>query len=187
MDAKMIAVEAVNAGLISRPGVSEDMAVHGRYYVECFGADGAKKWVGIIDNLVTTAGKNDLLTQYLKGSAYSAGTVYMGLKGTGTAAAGDTLASHAGWSELNITSTPASGARAATTFGTASSGSLATSSAVSFVMSSSATVAGVFLVTNGGAATNGSTAGILFSAGDFGSSRAVVSGDTLQVTYTASV
>ena len=184
---KLNTTDAISAGLIARNNADEQMEIHGRYHVECLGADGSVKWTDEIDNLVTTVGKNDLLTQYLKGSAYSAGTVYMGLKGTGTAAAGDTMASHAGWSELNITSTPASGARASTTFGTASAGSLATSSAVSFVMSSSATVAGVFLVTNGGAATNASTTGILFSAGDFASSRSVVSGDTLNVTYTASV
>ena len=184
---KLNANDGISAGFIARNDAREAMEIHGRYHVECLGPDGSVKWTDDIDNLITTAGKNDLLTQYLKGSAYSAGTVFMGLKGTGTALAADTLASHASWNELNITSSPASGARATTTFGTASAGALATSAAVSFVMNNTATVAGVFLVTNGGSATNGNTSGILFSAGDFASSRSVVSGDTLNVTYTASV
>lgn len=187
MQDKLNAAEAVAAGVVARPSLEDALNIKGRYVVECIGADGAVKWTDEINNLVTTEGKNDFLTQYLKGATYSAGTVYMGLKGTGSAAAGDTLASHAGWSELNISAS--SGARIAVTLGTASGGSLATSSASSFSITAAGptTVAGVFVVTNGGAATNGSTTGKLFSAGDFSSSRSVISGDTLNVSYTASV
>lgn len=178
------ATDAVSGGLIARPSADDDMRIFGKYFVECRGEDGSVKWSDTIDNLITTVGKNDMLDKYLAGSAWTTGTVYMGLKGTGTAAAGDTMASHATWSELNITSS--SGARLTTSFSAASSGSKATSAAVSFSVTSSGTVAGCFLVVSG-AATNGSTTGILFSAGDFSSSRAVVNGDTLNVTYTATL
>lgn len=145
-----------------------------RYRVECVGADGRVKWVEEFSNLVTTAGKNDLMTKYFKGSTYTAAW-YLGLKGTGSAAVGDTLASHAGWSEVN----PYSGNRPAITFGTASGGSLAASSAVSYSITGSATVAGAFI-----ASANTGTSGTLYSAGDFTAARSVVSGDTLNVTPT---
>jgi len=145
-----------------------------RYRVECVGADGQVKWVEEFANLVTTAGKNDLLTKYFKGSTYTAAW-YLGLKGTGTADAADTLASHAGWSEVN----PYAGNRPAITFGTASAGSLAASGATAYTITGSATVAGAFIAT-----VNTGTAGTLYSAGDFSASRSVVNGDTLNVTPT---
>lgn len=183
MDAKLNAADAFGTGLITRPTVGENMEIVGTYHIECLGADGQSKWADDFHNLVTTVGKNDMLDKYLAGTTWSTGTVYMGLKGTGTAAAGDTMASHAGWSELSITS-----ARSSVTFSAAASGSKATSSAVSFSITAAGptTVAGVFVVI-GGTATIANTTGVLFSAGDFSSSRSVVSGDTLQVTYTASV
>lgn len=186
MQDKLNAAEAVAAGVVARPSLEEALNIKGRYVVECVGADGAVKWSDEINNLVTTVGKNDLLDKYLAGSAWSTGTVYMGLKGTGTAAAGDTMSSHASWSELNITAS--SGARQSVTFSSASSGSKQTSSAVSFSVTTAGptTVAGVFVVV-GGTSANANTTGVLFSAGDFASSRSVISGDTLNVTYTASV
>lgn len=188
-NATMNAADNPAAGLVARPSVGEGMEVVGRYHCECFDADGNLKWTEDFNNLVTTIGKNEMLDLYLAGSAWTAGTAYMGLKGTGTAAAGDTLASHAGWSELNITS-----ARVSVTFSSASSGSKASSGTVnhSITAAGPTTVAGVFLAVKSAAGTAASstianTNGTLFSAGDFSSSRSVVSGDTLQVTYTVSV
>lgn len=143
------------------------------YTVECLDSEGNVKWTEQYENLVTTVGKNDLLDKYFKGSAYTAAW-YLGLKGAGSAAAGDTLASHAGWAEVN----PYTGNRPAITFGTTSGGSN-TATAVSYSITSSATVAGAFV-----ASVNTGTAGTLYSAGDFSASRAVVSGDTLNVTLT---
>ena len=56
-------------------------------------------------NMITTVGKNDMLDKYLKGAAYTQ-TLVMGLKGTGTAAATDTQASHPGWLEQGGTNAP---------------------------------------------------------------------------------
>lgn len=145
------------------------------YVVECLDSQGNVKWTEKYDNLVTTVGKTDIIDKYFKGSAYTA-SWNLGLKGTGTAAVGDTLASHAGWSEV----TPYSGNRPAITFGTTSGGSN-TASAVSYTINASATVAGAFVCN----AASGTT-GTLYSAGDFAVSRSVVSGDTLNVTLTVS-
>jgi hypothetical protein len=183
---KMNVADLVGAGMIVRPGLAEEMLVKGKYIVECRGEDGELKWTDEIKNLVTTAGKNDMLEKYLEGSSWSTGTVYMGLKGAGSAAAGDTMSSHGGWSELNISAS--SGVRQSVSFGAASSGSKATDAASSFSITTAGptTVAGVFIVI-GGTSANGNTTGVLFSAGDFASSRSVIAGDTLNVTYTASL
>lgn len=179
--------EAVGASVSRGGGIGEGLEVHGRFVAECLGPDGRVKWRDTIDNLVTTVGKNDILDKYLAGSSYSA-SVKMGLKGTGSAAAGDTQASHGGWSEVGGTNAPAyTGNRPTPSFSSASSGSKATSSAVSFAITSSGTVAGCF-INMGGSATKDDTTGVLYSAGDFsGGSKTVSNGDTLNVTYTASV
>jgi hypothetical protein len=134
-------------------------------------------------NIVTTAGKNDLLDKYLLGSAYTQ-TIRMGLKGTGTAVAGDTQASHAGWLEQGLANAPTyTGNRKSVTMGSASAG-VSTSPTQAFAITSTGTVFGCF-INNGGSATIDNTTGVLFSAGDFtGGSRAVVNLDTLNVVYT---
>lgn len=172
-----LATTALTAGLVANPGHPEPVAApRFHYHIECVGADGKVKWVEEFDNLVTTEGKNDILDKYFKGSAYTA-SWFLGLKGTGSAAAGDTLASHAGWSEV----TPYAGNRPAITFGTTSGGSN-TATAVSYSINASATVAGAFC-----SSVNTGTSGKLYSAGDFAASRSVVNGDTLNVTLTVSV
>lgn len=146
------------------------------YKFQCFDKDGNLKWEDEFHNLVTTAGKTDIIDKYLKGSAYTA-TWYLGLCGAGTKAVGDTLASHAGWTEA----TPYVGNRPTITWGTTSSGSN-TATAVSISINATATVAGAFV-----ASVNTGTSGVLYSAGDFAVSRSVASGDTLNVTPTLSV
>lgn len=162
----------------------EATSISGYYVVECFGADGQFKWKDDIHNLVTTVGKNLTMDTILGNSA--AGAVVMGLKGTGTADASDTQASHGTWLEVGGTNAPAySGNRKTPTFGAASGGTKSTSSAVVFSMTSSGTVAGCF-INIGGSATKDDTTGTLFSAGDFtAGSKTVTSGDTLNVTYSA--
>jgi hypothetical protein len=173
-----------SASVISQGAHKEATSISGYYTVECYAADGALKWKDDIHNLVTTVGKNFTMDTTLGNTA--GGAVVMGLKGTGTAVVGDTQASHASWLEVGGTNAPVyTGTRPTPTFSAASSGAKATSSAVSFSITSSGTVAGCF-INIGGSATKDSTSGTLFSAGDFTSgSRAVINGDTLAVNYTA--
>lgn len=142
-----------------------------------------KKWADGFSNLVTTAGKNDLLTQYLKGSAYTAAWFVGLIDNAGFTAinAADTAASHAGWSESSAYS---NGTRPALTLGTASAGSIDNSaSKASYTINATATINGAFTITN---STKGGTTGTLYSAGSFGTPRSVISGDTLQVQVTLS-
>lgn len=166
----------VSAGLIANAnGDHAAKAPSFKYQFECLDKDGNVKWVEEFENLVTTAGKTDIIDKYFKGSAYSA-AFFCGLKGAGAALAADTLASNANWDEV----TPYAGNRPAITFGTTTAGSN-TATAVSFSINATQTVAGAFIAT-----VNTGTSGVLYSAGDFGASRSVVSGDTLNVTLTVS-
>jgi hypothetical protein len=139
---------------------------------QAFDAEGNLKWSEETHNLVTNQGKNDILDKYFKGSSYTAAW-FLGLKGTGTIAAGDTLASHGGWTEI----TGYTGDRKAITWGTAASQELSASSTVSFAITATVTIAGGFITT----AETG-TSGILYSVENFSTSRSLVSGDTLNVT-----
>ena len=142
--------------------------------VTCLDSAGNVKWVEEKKNLITTEGLNHILdTQFHAGTQNT--TWYIGLKGSGTPAAGDTMASHASWAEL----TDYSGDRKEWTEGAASNGSMTNATSVDFSITGSATIAGAFLNT---AATG--TAGTLYGVVDFASARSVISGDTLQVTVT---
>jgi hypothetical protein len=168
-----------------RNGVGESILAEGYFTAVCRGEDGQEKWREGFCNTVMTLGKNDILDKYLKGSAYTQ-TFRMGLKGTGSQVAGDTQASHAGWLEVGLANAPTyTGNRKDVTMGSASSGSSVSPGQV-FAITSTGTVAGCF-TNNGGSATIDNTTGVLFSAGDFSTSRSVISGDTITVTYTLSV
>lgn len=171
--------DRVAAGLEAGGQIDAALRIAGRFRMECVGADGKVKWVEEFDNLVVNVGLDDALDKYFKGAAYTA-THYIGLKGTGAAAAGDTMASHAGW----VTITPYSEATdPAFTPGAVAGQSVDNSaSKASFSINATDTIFGAFLKTDN---TKGGAIGTLYSAGDFAASRAVVSGDTLNVTYTA--
>jgi len=182
---KMTATDMVQATTKYNTMPEDQMSIHGHYTAVCYGADGQIKWSDEIENLVTTVGKNFTLDTTLGNTA--GGAVVMGLKGTGTAVVADTQASHASWLEVGLANAPTySGNRPTPSFSAASAGSKTTSSAVSFSMTSTGTVAGCF-INSGGSSTKDSTTGTLFSAGDFSSSKAVVNGDTIAVSYTATL
>ncbi len=178
--------QAVDLASVGRNGALFERAeAHGRYMVECVGPDGKVKWADGFDNLVTTEGKNDALDKYLSGSAYTAAW-YMGLISltgyTSGPAAADTMAAHSGWAEDQ---NYAQATRPVPAFSAASAGAKSTSAAVSFSINATTTIKGCFLTTN---STKGGATGILYSAGLFtGGDKAVANGDTLNVSYTASM
>lgn len=150
-----------------------------------------QKWAEDCPNVVTTVGKNYALDGYLQTAVTIVGP-YMGLINTNASAAviGDTMASHSGWLEVGATNAPTyTSPRKTAAWSAASAGSKALSAALSFAITSSGTVGGCFLVLSTGAvSTIDSTAGTLYSAGAFtGGSKTVSNGDTLSVSYTASL
>ena len=176
--------DTCDASVIRGAGQTESIGLSGYYEVKCHGYDGLLKWEDVIYNVVTTVGKNGVLDTYL--GNVSAGAVVMGLKGTGTAVAADTQASHGTWLEVGLANAPVyTGNRQTPSFSAASAGVKTTSAAVTFTMTSSGTVAGCF-INIGGSSTKDNTTGTLFSAGDFtAGNKTVTSGDTLSVTYSA--
>lgn len=184
---KAQSTDAVAAGLVAGTQSTSGAKGGGVFNVQCIDKDGNVKWEETTHNLVVNEGLAYMNDTFFSGSGYTK-SLYLGLiegPGSGTSyAAGDTLASHSGWTEF----TNYSGARKSVTMGSATSADpsvITTASAVSFSISSSGgTVAGAFLCT-----VSSGTSGVLFSEADFQSpgDRVVVSGDTLNVTYTFSL
>ena len=183
---KAKSTDTVTSGLVAGTRAGEELVALGRFDYECVGADGKVKWSGSSPNLVVNVG-----LAYMAGSSLTSVAAitswFIGLYGAGASnapAAADTMSSHAGWTE-NVGYSNAT--RVACTFVTATTAnpSVATNSAspASFTINGTSTVGGAFLTS--GSAKSG-TAGTLFSASDFISpgDRSVVSGDTLNVTYT---
>ena len=188
-------LEAQSAGSVSisaQSGLHEVAEAHGRYSVECFDKDGKLKWSEEFDNVVTTVGKNLALDSFLAGSAYTVVGPYLGLinGSASSAVVGDTMASHAAWLEVGLANAPTyTGSRKTVAWSAAAAGAKAASAAAVFTIGSPGTVGGCFLVFGAGAsATIDNTGGTLYSAGAFtGGSRTVAAGDTLNVSYSASL
>jgi hypothetical protein len=186
--AKAKSTDQVAASVVRNSKPTESVKAGGVFAIECIDKDGNLKWKAESKNLVVNQGLQTMNAVYFT-SGTQITTWYVGLitgPGSGTTiAAGDTLASHAGWTEY----TDYSGNRKTATFATPTTAdpSVVTNSAspASFGISGAGgTVAGAFL-----ASVATGTSGTLFSAADFQSpgDRSVVSGDTLNVTYTFSL
>lgn len=184
MSERMHMQDEANA-MVTR-GLRDVLQFHGKYdvifrnkYGEIFRRD-------VAYNTITTVGKNKIFDTFFAGSAYTA-AVYMGLKGTGSAAAGDTQASHAGWLEVGGTNAPAyTGNRQSPSWSAASGGAKSMSAGLTFAFTSSGTVYGCFLNV-GGSATKDDTTATLVSIADFsGGSQGVGNGDSITVTWSIS-
>jgi hypothetical protein len=151
--------------------------VGGEFYIECYDKNGNFKWADIAKNAVVNEGLNHLLDVELH-AVTKVGTWYIGLisiTGWSAFAAGDTLASHAGWTE----GAGYTGTRKEWTEGAASGQVITNASSVDFAMTGTDTIKGAFLcsVTSG-------TSGVLFCEALFtGGDQGVGNGDTLKVTY----
>jgi hypothetical protein len=168
--------------------------IRARYLIECRDGYGILKWKDFIDNLVPTAGKNLMLDSFLAGSGYTVVGPYMGLVSsvsyTTGPAAGDTMASHAGWTEAGATNAPTySGTRKTCPFSSASGGSKGISVAPQFLFTGAGTIKGLFIVLGTGAvATIDDGNGTLFSAGLFsGGDKLVGLNDTINVGWSVSL
>jgi len=186
---KAKAADVIGSAITKTLQSGESATAKGVYHMQCFDKDGNLKWEAECPNLVVNVGLQDMNAKYFTGSAYTAAW-YIGLYGSGVSnspAAGNTMSSHSSWTEETGYS---QATRPACTFGTPTTAnpSVATNSASPAVYSinATATIGGAFLVSD---STKGGSTGTLYSASDFTSpgDRSVVSGDTLNVTYTLSL
>jgi len=186
---KTKARDVVSSGLIAAPQSGEQAKATGKFTVQCLDKDGKLKWELESKNLVVNVG-----LQYMAGVALTSTTQitswYIGLYGAGASnapAAGNTMSSHGTWTEETGYS---NANRPTATFVAATNAnpSVVTNSAspAAFNINATATIGGAFLTSDN---TKGGTTGTLFSASDFTSpgDRSVVSGDTLNVSYSLSL
>jgi hypothetical protein len=172
--------------------IPEGMGIDGYYHVECRDTQGNLKWNEEFPNLVVAVGKQLMLDTLLRTSGtYTTVGPFLGLISNSTTfAAADTMTSKT-WTELTTYTVSGSGVRGTAVFAAStSSGSTpsnvttSTATAITYTMTGSATVYGCFLVTGSGAVnTLSSTAGTLYSEGNFSTAKTVTSGDTVSVTY----
>jgi hypothetical protein len=182
------AIATLNTNAIS----AEGMGIAGYYHVLGYDENGDLKWEEKFPNLVNAIGKQLMLDTLLRGSAYTVVGPYLGLLNSGgTFAAADTMTSHAGWTEYTNytvgTAIRGTAVFAASTSSGTTPTNVTTCAAASItytITGAGGTIGGCFLVTGTGAvSTQGSTAGTLYSAGNFTVAKAVTAGDTVAVTY----
>jgi hypothetical protein len=181
------------SGQIDQPGFRLELGgldplslgVGGYFTVECYDADGVKRWEERAKNGVSNAALNDLLNVYLRNTSQTAAW-YLGLVDNASYtsfAPGDTMSSHSGW----IENTNYSGAtRPQWSPAAAASQSVSNTTTVDFAMNpgSAVTIRGLFVASD---STKGGTSGTLFSTAAFsGGNQTVNNGDTLKITYTVS-
>ena len=179
----------VGADVAKGGGANARLKGGGIFTVRCRDKEGNLKWEQKSHNLVVNVGLADMNTKYFKGSGYTAAW-YIGIYGPASSnnpSSTDTMASHAGWTEVTAYS---NATRPAATFGAATTAdpSVIANSASpgQFLINASANVGGAFLTTGDG---KGGSSGTLFSASDFAApgDRTVQNGDVLSVTYTFSL
>jgi hypothetical protein len=161
------------------PGTTFALDADGHYTIPTKPA----MWEDSFDNIVPTVGLNDMIDKYWKGSSYTA-AFYVGLtSATPTVAAGDTMSSHSGWTEVTAYD---EAVRQTLTLGTVSAAAVdnTASRAVFTISTNSTSIGGAFIVTN---ATKGGTSGVLVSVAAFtGGNRTLNDDDILRVTVTIS-
>lgn len=173
---------------------AETVGVAGYYHVVCRDADGNIKWEEEFPNLVNAIGKELMLDTLLSGSSYTTVGPFLGLisGSSPTFDAGDTMASHGGWTEFINYTVGGSSVRGTAVFGAATSTGASptnvttkTASAITYTITGGGgTVGGCFLVTGSGASsTQNNTSGTLYSAGAFATAKITTAGDTVAVTY----
>ena len=159
----------------------------GEFTVTNVKRDGGIRWTQTFKNGVTNEGLDRILNTMFDGTTQiGAGAWYIGLidaSGFTALAAGDTYASHSGWTEDASYDEATRGAwnPAASTAQSSSN-----TSTVDFTMNATKTIYGIFLasVSTKSDSTSGAN-NVLWSTGQFpGGSQSVVSGDVLKITYT---
>ena len=189
MEHRLDLVDALDVSIVRGAREQEEVILKGRYDFECYDKDGNLKWKDVIDNVVCTVGKNVALDAFLAGAAYTVVGPFMGLISsvsyTTGPAVGDTMTSHAGWTEAGGLNAPTYTApRKTCAWSAATAGSKALSAALTFGITATGQINGAFVVYGTGAlSTIDNTAGILFSAGAFAAFKSVSNGDTLNVSY----
>ena len=184
------------ATLQANVAIPEGMEQAGHYHVVCRDANGNLKWEEEFPNLVVAIGKQLMLDTLLRTSGtYTTVGPFLGLtKVSLTPVATDTMTTLVTTNAAEFTNYTVGGsavrgtavfAASTSTGSTPSNVTTSTASAITYTITGAGgTVYGCFLVTGSGAvSTQSSTAGTLYSEGNFATAKATTAGDTVSVTY----
>lgn len=175
--------------------VPDGMGIEGWYHVVCRDKDGNIKWEDEFPNLVVAEGKQLMLDTLLRTSGtYTTTGPFLGLTNASlTPAATDTMTTLVGGGkEFTNYTVGGSAVRGTAVFSAASStgstpSNVTTAAATSItytITGAGGTIYGCFLVLGSGAvSTHSSTAGTLYSEGNFTTAKTTTLGDTVSVTY----
>jgi hypothetical protein len=193
-DLTAVAHDRLVARMLAKRDAGERGIICGQYHAVFRDADGNIIREDTFPNLLTTVGKNILLTSL---SAASTATNFMGLVTTTSFtafAAADTMASHGGWVEIGAATTPSMSSVRQTCAWSAPTGTttstMALSAGLTFTFTATAgSVQGAFIVTGSGATSVvAATTGTLFSAGSLsGGVQPVVNTNTLTLSYSVAL
>jgi hypothetical protein len=146
-----VSQDYASAQKIASQNAGDNVSAGGVFSIECKNADGTLKWKAKSHNLVVNVGLQDMVSKYFTGSSYTAAW-YIGLYGSGatnTPAAGDTMSSHAGWTEVTDYS---QATRPVCTFGSATAADPSvignSASPAVYSINSATTVGGAFLTSS---------------------------------------
>lgn len=174
-------------GLQTSDSFIDSMKVTGLFHVEVWRQIKPGKWACIAEdffNAMTNEGLNDMLGVYFHADTQSTAW-YIGLISNSSysaLAAGDTMASHAGWTESVAYS---QSTRVQWSMGASSAKSITNGTPATFDMTVDNTVIkGIFVVSN---STKSGTTGKLWSTGLFSADQTLANGDQLKVTYTVNL
>jgi hypothetical protein len=184
------------ATLQANANIPEGMGIDGYYHVECRDKEGNLKWTEEFPNLVVAVGKQLLLDTLLRTSGtYTTVGPFLGLtKVSLTPAATDTMTTLVTTNAAEFINYTVGGSavRGTAVFGASTSSgttpsnvTTSTATAITYTITGAGgTVYGCFLVTGSGAvSTQSSTAGTLYSEGNFSTAKITTAGDTVSVTY----
>jgi hypothetical protein len=156
----------------------ENLKLGGIFTVICYDPQGNIKWKEKSKNMVVNVGLEQILDELFSiGGVLPNSNYYIGLvDASPTIVAGDTLNSHAGWTEVTdyneATRQEFIEARTGLTVSN-------TASTAAFSINATVTVGGVFITS-----VDTGTTGLLLSAAPFSNGdRSTTSGDTIEVTY----
>lgn len=137
-----------------------------------------------LENDITNEGKNEILdVMFSDATQTAASSWFIGLisnSGYSALAAGDTMASHSGWTEFTGYS---QSTRVAWGPGNPASQSITNATPATFDINASGTLKGIFVTTN---STKSGTTGKLWATGLFAADVPVSNGDQMKITYTVS-
>jgi hypothetical protein len=153
----------------------------GYFLLSCYDEDGSLAWSEVIPNGATTAGLNDMLNVAFGAAAQHASWFVGLISGVGFSAtvAGDTMASHAGWSEFTGYS---EANRQAWTPGAAGAGAIINPVRASMsVNANGSQIRGAFIVSDN---TKGGSAGVLWATSLSPTVKVLNAGQILRVDYT---